>query len=730
MIQTGLHTSRIAKTFAISLVVAIVFAAGIFVWTLRLQEIHKWEKQTETFSVVLAENTSQQMDFAYTALGNIAERIQDRWSISAEYLSSKLGTYDFHQFLKEKVALFPAIEVISILDANGNVISTSRDFPSPAYNLADRDYFQVQRDHPTQGIYLSNPVRSKTTGDWIFFLSHRLTGSDGEFIGVAIIGISPKFYTKFYEKLNVDGHVSISLLRDDFTYLARWPDNDAVMGKKHAAASVSQSTKDAEDKKTVVMTSDTSVFEYGKSSITAVQYLQKYPLIIYFSVDDELYLSDWRAVSLAVAIVTIAAIAAVIAAFRVLIQLFIQKESDMQVMTELKREADVINRNQTRLLQNLTEQQKALKESSDRLQAIFQNAADGIVMTDDTGIVEAINPAAVTIYGYSSEEVVGKANHLFAPDGKLDMLEIAINNEDFLETRRLRIETERLRKDGSLFPAELSISEYSLAGKRKLITIVRDISERRKIDRMKNEFISTVSHELRTPLTAIRGALGLLVGGAAGGIPEKLQPLILMAHKNSESLTRLINDLLDIQKIEAGKMDFTFERLNLLSLLELAVQQNQSIAEGRGIRLEMDVDIARIRPIEINVDQGRFQQVLANLISNACKYSPEGGVVRVIALVVSACSVRVLVTDQGGGVPENFRDRIFKKFSQADSSDTRAKSGTGLGLAISKVIIQQMHGEIGFYNLPPDQGGGAHFYIDLPIAAASQSLISNLSPVL
>lgn len=730
MIQTGLHTSRIAKTFAISLVVAIVFAAGIFVWTLRLQEIHKWEKQTETFSVVLAENTSQQMDFAYTALGNIAERIQDRWSISAEYLSSKLGTYDFHQFLKEKVALFPAIEVISILDANGNVISTSRDFPSPAYNLAERDYFQVQRDHPTQGIYLSNPVRSKTTGDWIFFLSHRLTGSDGEFIGVAIIGISPKFYTKFYEKLNVDGHVSISLLRDDFTYLARWPDNDAVMGKKHAAASVSQSTKDAEDKKTVVMTSDTSVFEYGKSSITAVQYLQKYPLIIYFSVDEELYLSDWRAVSLAVAIVTIAAIAAVIAAFRVLIQLFIQKESDMQVMTELKREADVINRNQTRLLQNLTEQQKALKESSDRLQAIFQNAADGIVMTDDTGIVEAINPAAVTIYGYSSEEVVGKANHLFAPDGKLDMLEIAINNEDFLETRRLRIETERLRKDGSLFPAELSISEYSLAGKRKLITIVRDISERRKIDRMKNEFISTVSHELRTPLTAIRGALGLLVGGAAGGIPEKLQPLILMAHKNSESLTRLINDLLDIQKIEAGKMDFTFERLNLLSLLELAVQQNQSIAEGRGIRLEMDVDIARIRPIEINVDQGRFQQVLANLISNACKYSPEGGVVRVIALVVSACSVRVLVTDQGGGVPENFRDRIFKKFSQADSSDTRAKSGTGLGLAISKVIIQQMHGEIGFYNLPPDQGGGAHFYIDLPIAAASQSLISNLSPVL
>ncbi|MDY7511502.1 PDC sensor domain-containing protein, partial [Ralstonia wenshanensis] len=148
----------------------------------------------------------------------------------ADYLSSKLATYDFHLFLKDKVELFPAIDVISVLDVNGNTISTSRQFPAPEYSLYDRDYFLMQRDNPTLGIYLSNPVRSKSTGKWMFFLSYRLNGSDGEFIGVVILGLSPEFYANFYEKLSMGGRAAVSLMRTDFTYLARWPENDAVMG--------------------------------------------------------------------------------------------------------------------------------------------------------------------------------------------------------------------------------------------------------------------------------------------------------------------------------------------------------------------------------------------------------------------------------------------------------------------------------------------------------------------
>lgn len=723
MKPTGLRTSRIAKTLGTSLVVAILLAASVFVWTLRLQEIRKWEKQSETFSIVLAENTSQQMDFAYTALGSIVDRIQDRWSVSAEYLPKKLSSYDFYQFLREKVTFSPSIEVISVLDSNGNVISTSRSFPAPDYDLSERDYFQVQRNNPAQGIYVSNPVLSKTTGNWIFFLSQRLTGSDGEFIGVVVLGISPNFYAQFYEKINVDGHASISLMRNDFTYLARWPENNDIMGKKNLTGSTYHILHDLKKTSGVLITSLPRMADNQRpvTRMAAVQSLDKYPMIVNFSIDEELYLSDWRSISVAVAIVSLAAIVAVIVAFRILIQLFMQREHDMQVMTGLKQEADVTNRNQTRLLQSLTEQQKASKESSDRLQAIFQNAPDGIIMIDDGGGIEAVNPAAIAIYGYSAGELTGKSEKLFSPEGQADLLSLAIGQEEFVQTGRLRIETELCRKDGSLFPAELSISEYSLAGKRKLIIIVRDISERRKIDRMKNEFISTVSHELRTPLTAIRGALGLLVGGAMGDFSEKVQPLLTIAYKNSESLTRVINDLLDIQKIEAGKMDFVFERFRVSALLQAAVQSNQGVAASLGVSVVCVPFESMSDDAWLNVDQGRFQQVMANLISNACKYSPSGSVIRLSAGMLNPETVRIEVADQGSGVPENFRDRIFQKFSQADSSDTRTKGGTGLGLAISKVIVQQMYGDIGFYNLPPIAGGGAKFYIDLPVAVQYQS---------
>ena len=718
MKPAALPTSRLAIALAACLVLAIIIGAATAVWMLRVQELGKWEKQTETFSIVLAETVSQQMDFAYTALDSIAERIQDRWSVSAEYLVAKLATHDFHQFLREKAALSPAVEVISVLDVHGNVINTSRNFPAPTYSLADRDYFLAQRDNPVQGIYLSSSVRSKTTGKWMFFLSHRLTGSDGEFIGVVILGMSPSFYSQFYEKLSADGHASIGLLRNDFTYLARWPERGEVMGMRNLTGSTYELVHEQKKKSGVLIGNSPRMAEGGKqvTRMAAVQSLDKYPLIINFSVDEDLYLADWRKISTGIVVVAMSGILAIVAAFSVLVSLLERREQDLRVTTELKQQAEVINRNQAHLLKNLTEQQLALKDSSDRLQAIFQNAADGIIMIDDTGKIEALNPAAVAIYGYPVNEVVGKNGKFFSPPGQPDLLGLAMSRREFLETGCLRTEVERMRKDGSLFPAELAITEYYHADRRKLIVIVRDISERRRMERMKSEFISTVSHELRTPLTAIRGALGLVVGGAMGVVPEKIAALLHMAHKNSESLTRLINDLLDIQKIEAGKMDFAFELLNLQSLLQIALNNNQSFAHS----METEIVLANhAGSAMVMVDAGRFQQVMANLLSNACKYAPEGSSVQLLTTAGHENYIRIEVVDHGSGVPESFRERLFQKFSQADSSDTRAKGGTGLGLAISQAIIRQMHGDIGYYMSQADENdnglSSTHFYIDLPL---------------
>ncbi len=245
-----------------------------------------------------------------------------------------------------------------------------------------------------------------------------------------------------------------------------------------------------------------------------------------------------------------------------------------------------------------------------------------------------------------------------------------------------------------------------------VVTVAVDMSLRRRMEQMKTEFISTVSHELRTPLTAIRGALGMLVGGVAGEIDAGARPLLDIAHKNSERLVRLINDILDIEKLEAGRLPFHFARCEVLTLVE------QALVDLKPYGDEYDVGLVLVTPNgahlgEANLDPDRFAQVMANLLSNAIKHSPAGAVVSV-DVRRHGDSLEIGVQDQGQGIPEDFRARIFERFAQADSSDARKRGGTGLGLAITRSLVQQMHGRIGFDS---QQGQGTRFWLRLPVAS-------------
>jgi signal transduction histidine kinase len=232
--------------------------------------------------------------------------------------------------------------------------------------------------------------------------------------------------------------------------------------------------------------------------------------------------------------------------------------------------------------------------------------------------------------------------------------------------------------------------------------------ERHAVDRMKSEFVSTVSHELRTPLTAISGSLGLITGGAVGDIPAQAKAMIVMAHKNSLRLIHLINDLLDMEKLIAGKMHFEMQSYPLMPLLEAALETMRPYGAGYGVSFVLS---ARVEPARVVVDELRLQQVLNNFLANAAKFSPAGEQVELAAFQVGQ-RVRVEVKDRGPGIPAQFRSRIFQKFSQADSSDARQKGGTGLGLAISMEIIERMHGVIGFES---EENQGACFYFELPL---------------
>ena len=238
-------------------------------------------------------------------------------------------------------------------------------------------------------------------------------------------------------------------------------------------------------------------------------------------------------------------------------------------------------------------------------------------------------------------------------------------------------------------------------------SVGNDVTEFKRIDRMKSEFVSTVSHELRTPLTSIRGSLGLVSGGIAGELPEKAKALVEIAKNNCERLIRLINDILDSEKIESGKMRFEMQPADLVSVMEQALAANEGFAAQHKVKLVLRKGS---QPLRVFVDTDRLIQVVTNLLSNAIKFSPAEGEVKVV-LRLGEGRVRVEISDNGPGIPEEFRKRIFQKFSQADSSDTRQKGGTGLGLNISRAIIESMDGKIGFTT---ESQVGSTFFFELP----------------
>ena len=238
--------------------------------------------------------------------------------------------------------------------------------------------------------------------------------------------------------------------------------------------------------------------------------------------------------------------------------------------------------------------------------------------------------------------------------------------------------------------------------------LVTDITALTEVERIKSEFVATVSHELRTPLTSIRGSLGLLAAGVTGALPDRARELVTIAMQNCERLVRLINDILDSERMLSGKVQFKLEPFDPVDVIERCLRETEPFASANGVRIDF---IPTISKALVRANRDRFAQVLTNLFSNACKFSPSGGAVEV-SLSVRGDDVRVEVADRGPGVPSALSPRLFERFMQVDGSNLRRQNGTGLGLAICKGIIERMDGHIGY---KPREGGGSIFFFELPI---------------
>ncbi|MBU2873179.1 ATP-binding protein [Marinobacter salexigens] len=356
----------------------------------------------------------------------------------------------------------------------------------------------------------------------------------------------------------------------------------------------------------------------------------------------------------------------------------------------------------------------ALQESEQQLRHLFELAPSGIVLADyHTGGIIDVNAAMLKSTGYRKDEFLKLSyRQLLTP------MEISLRADILGQLEKNGyfgpIEQEIIDRNGSGYPAIVHCVLIHDASERKLLWVLaEDIAERKKIERLKNQFVSTVSHELRTPLTSLTGAIRLVAGGATGELSPQALDIINIAERNARQLATLIDDLLDIEKLMAGKLNINMLWQPLQPLVEQAVNANQPYGAQREITIHLAQDIPQT---DVMVDGQRLLQAFNNLISNAIKFSPDRGRVDVsVEQQVSEGKPTVIITvhDSGKGVPEAFRDQIFQRFAQADSSDTRSQGGTGLGLAITRELITMMGGEVGFESLPEQ---GASFWVRLPVA--------------
>lgn len=348
--------------------------------------------------------------------------------------------------------------------------------------------------------------------------------------------------------------------------------------------------------------------------------------------------------------------------------------------------------------------QARLESLAQQHRLIHDNILDAVITVDDAGTIVEANIAACRAFG----------------SGKPSCL-LGRSCQDVLGTRleTLRAGNDLLlrRADGTELPARIGTSDWSDEGRAHCTLVVHDLTEQHRIDRMKDEFLATVSHELRTPLTSVLGALGLLAAGAAGPLPHSATPLAEAAQRNGQRLSRLIDDILDLTKLEGDRLVMHVAPAAIGGLLREAQIANQGYAERAGVALVAEMDPSTER-VEARVDTHRFLQVMANLLSNAIKHSPAGCTVG-LSLDANAHLVRVRVRDHGPGISPGFEASMFTKFSQADTSDRRPRGGTGLGLYISRMLVERMGGRIGVESSGSE---GTVFSVELPRADAPSTL--------
>ena len=712
--QLSAPSRRLSLT-GLVLIGATIVAAGLAIWDRHQEAISHARQEMSRLSVVLAQQTARSIQAVDLVLQETQARVHATGIESDEQFKREMGSKELHEFFAQRLKSLPQASGLGLIGADGRIVSGANSWPTPAIDLSDRDYYIHFREYDDRDIFISEPARGRMTGAWTLFLSRRIDGPHGEFLGIAVGLVSLGYLEEFYRAVTSEGD-AIALYRRDGAMLVRHPHVEEMIGRKLPSQA----------KWYAAVANGGAAYRApgliaGSPRIVAVRPLHEYPLVINASVSEDAALAGWRRDAV---LIDLAAAAAAIG-FAVLFHALAARSRKLERQaTELRLVADALRNSETRFHDFAltssdwfweTDRQHRFTHTSDEIRGFGQDPTRVIGHTrqelaldsekdDDkwrehTAILDRHEVFRDFVYALRFEDGIERivsisGKPVFDPAGQ------------FLGYRgSARDMTEKILAERSLREAKIAAEAANIA---------------------KSQFLANMSHELRTPLNAIIGFSEMLALGVTGPLPPQQQEYAQLITNSGKHLLQIVNDLLDLAKIDAGRAGLEEQRIDVSRFVNACAEmvRNQAHAAGLGLSLECEPELPMLC-----ADPRRLKQVLLNLLSNAIKFTEPGGCVALGVRRTDDGGVALYVRDTGVGMTADEIAIALEPFGQADAGLARRHDGTGLGLPLAQSLMEMHDGSL---RIDSRKGGGTTVTALLPasrvIAAAVLAAISSEQP--
>jgi two-component system cell cycle sensor histidine kinase PleC len=685
------RASRHLSFAGIGLLLVIAITAGLAIWDRREEAVARSRQEMTTLGTVLAEQTARSIQAIDLALQQTRAMVLAAGVDNPEQFRQAMATEEVRLFLRERLKALPQVDAIALVGADGEPVNSSGVWPVQAIDLSDRDYFRRLLSDNDPGVFISAPAISRSSGAWSFFLTRRIGGPQGELKGFVLCAIDVQYMEEFFRAINLRNGSSVAVFRRDGTMLARYPHIEKMVGGKLPE----QSSFYARVKEGGGAYSSPRYVD-GMARIVSVHPLRDFPLVVTVSMAEDAVLANWRRQSFFIALGTLCTVIGFALLFRALVA----------------------------HSRSLERSEATLRESEARCRDFALTSSDWFWETDEKHRFTYLSDH-IRAFGQNPQTRLGRTRTELATDivsepakwqEHLTVLDRHKPFRDFVYKRAVADDPERvISVSGNPFFDE---TERFLGYRGTARDITEKVLAERAVDGAraaaeaaniaKSQFLANMSHELRTPLNAILGFSEVLENGIAGPLQTRQAEYIGLIHQSSGHLLHLINEILDLARIDAGKLDLREEVLDPRRLVDSVVALINDRANA-GL-LKLTVDIEENMP-QFVADETRLTEILLNLLSNAIKFTELGGTIGVSLRRTQDGGAEFVVRDNGCGMTQAEIEIALERFGQVDGGLSRRHEGTGLGLPLARKLAE-LHG--GSLRLDSEKGRGTTATLILP----------------